>query len=184
MFYLMSYLGFLARDTLFSLLVRLHYTDLITLVKAKPYLSKITGTKYFEEQWKNYNIRLIKIEYVEYGPWSTHEVDRQGLKHGLTTSYDYNNRKTATQEYINDQKHGLYTHFYQTGLQANRETNAIMFQIMYQHDLKNGSHRLWSLDGEIEVTTTYKDGFSEGLEIYHSVDQKSWIEYRKGKKMV
>jgi antitoxin component YwqK of YwqJK toxin-antitoxin module len=79
-------LGMLDQSSLFQLLVRLHYPDLINLCKSRNYLYKITCTEWFIDSWKKYNVWTKSIK-----PASRHiifrEVDRLGVKHGLTQKY-------------------------------------------------------------------------------------------------
>jgi antitoxin component YwqK of YwqJK toxin-antitoxin module len=127
--------------------------------------------RYFEEQWKKYNIHVIKSEIKE-GYYNTKEVDRLNLRHGLTTYYCGGNSKLSTQEYVQDVKHGLYNHWYVNG--------PLMFQIMYQNGVRHGAYQSWELDGNLEITSNYQNGLEEGLEIDYSDDDRTWREHHKG----
>ena len=163
----MSYFGFLSRDTLFSVLIRIRYVDLRNLVLAKPYLGYITATKYFEACWKEYNIRLVK------GLLYTSEVDLDSLKHGVTTLYDTEKNKQETQEYVCGVRNGL-RQFY-------RETGELGSQSMYQNDLKTGLYHTWDPRGNLQLRRTLKDNKEHGLSIEYS-DPIRWTEYDQGVK--
>lgn len=53
----MSHFEILAKDTLFEVLIRMHYSDLINFKIAYPKVLSMTETSYFKERWNAYNIR-------------------------------------------------------------------------------------------------------------------------------
>ena len=53
-----TYFPLLDWSSLFELLVRLHYEDLINLCKVRNYLYRITCTPHFQAEWKKYNISV------------------------------------------------------------------------------------------------------------------------------
>lgn len=109
-----TYFCLLDSASLFCLLVRLHYEDLMNLCKARCYLWKIVCTPYFQEEWKKYNIKVEIMRTIEYDD-SDHEmdliehreVDRLQRQHGVTTSYDEKDGTLYLKcDYIQDIKEG------------------------------------------------------------------------------
>jgi len=93
-----TYFSLLDKDSLFFFLSRLHYPDLISLCKAYNYLWKITCTSYFQEKWKEYNIRTVNLSHDKYR--RTVQIDRLQVKHGSTYDGSYNGYAVRTEEYI------------------------------------------------------------------------------------
>jgi hypothetical protein len=83
----------LDKSSLFALLVRMHYPDLVNLCKVQNYLYEITTTPWFQQEWKKYNIKMIVEEKDSELRHS--ECDRLGNWHGLTTIYGYDYERTS-----------------------------------------------------------------------------------------
>ena len=142
----MSYLGFLDKDTLFYLLVRLHYEDLWNLCKTYGYLYKIICTECFQEAWKEYNIRVEASRSAEF------EVDRLGLSHGKTVVYG-GNGGTDEINYVQGVLHGLT---------IENSSDDVKTVKMYVNGVRHGLTTHLNYTGTIEEIP-YIDGVKTGL---------------------
>jgi hypothetical protein len=92
-----TFLGFLDKSSIFQLLLRVHYEDLMNLCKARTYVWRITCTPYLQECWKKYNITTVETKTIN--SFITCETDRLDRSHGTTYVYD-NVLKMRNKEYI------------------------------------------------------------------------------------
>lgn len=107
-----TYFAFLDFASLFSLLVRLHYEDLVNLCRSRNYLWRITCTPIFQEVWKSYNITVRIYKYDKptlLGVSEIHsEVDRCNKLHGKQLRYNNNNELSESDDFVQDVCHGVH----------------------------------------------------------------------------
>lgn len=148
-----TYLSLLDRSSIFELLLRLHYPDLIAVCKSHNYLYKITTTPWFQEKWKEYNITteivVTRGYYNEIDIIQHKQVDRQGMKHGLTLAYFENGFLLSKCDYIQDVKNGYETVYV--------EDSARYYVTPYVNDMKHGQEMRYYEDDTI-IYTSYIDG--------------------------
>ena len=172
---LMNYLFLLDRASLFSLLVRLHYEDLINLCKAHGYLWKLICTNWFQAEWKRYNIHIeitkeiwpsladetVSITYHK-------EVDRLGLEHGKSIGYFPDG--TIAYEYSFDQgiKHGTF-------IEHVSEGHTVV--TTFENGINHGPSIVYFDDGSIRYST-YVNGVRQGLCRDQQADSSTWTNYQ------
>jgi hypothetical protein len=113
-----TYLGFLDNACLFQLLVRLHYEDLMNLCKCRTYLWKIVCTPWFQQEWKKYNITIVKTAHA------VMERDRLDINHGLTERYS---------PYSNEKRLRVIQQYHQGVLQSSKECLSMTRTIKYTY---------------------------------------------------
>lgn len=194
-----TYFSLLDWSSLFQLLVRFHYEDLIALCKSHNYLYRIICAPYFQECWKKYNIKTIIND-------KTHiDVDRLGNKHGKVTTYDNDKiieqydciQNVATGMYIERKKidkdvcivnglaHGLTTQCHSNGIEYISYQNGIRHGVSrrynskessnledYTDGLKHGIQIDWWSNGVIARIKYFKNGRSHGKETWWRCDGK------------
>ena len=180
--------GLLDGASLFSLLVRLHYEDLMNLCKSRRYLWKITSTHWFQEKWKEYNVKTVDTDYA------TMEIDRLGITHGRTERYLYGDRRIlaiqqyhqgliqSSVEFIIINKTVTYT--YIDGIQydsaISHDENRISYRSNKNH-LAHGLYKDYYADGRINWTE-YDETQFHGLRIKWRPNGslKKIVRYRNG----
>jgi antitoxin component YwqK of YwqJK toxin-antitoxin module len=151
-------LGFLDWSSIFQLLVRLHYPDLINLCKAKPYLWKITWTSWFIDSWKKYNVRTVETKTKT--KLITKELDRLNWPHGKMCIYKGDK---LYKEYVyiygileSSQARHKYHHYFDTYtyLEGNVHMNRTVYRddgqvtyICYNNNVQNGLTRYYDSAG-------------------------------------
>ena len=86
-----TYFGLLDKASIFEVLLRLHYVDLINLLKVRSYLTSMTATKYFCVKWKSYNVRKVRTKKRSPNERRICEKDRLRQRHGTLRVYQNNN---------------------------------------------------------------------------------------------
>lgn len=141
-----SYLHILDEASLFELLLRLHYEDLINTCKVYNSLYKISVTPYFQEAWKKYNIK-VEIQEILDGEIVDHVArDRLGRRHGVSVRYSKKKLK-STVDFIMDIKDGL------TSVYDGVSTRIMPFKNGYRH----GQTTLIDVDGTIHYYSHVED---------------------------
>ena len=154
-----TYLEYLDDASLFQLLVRLHYPDLINLCKATPYLWKITCTPWFQESWKKYNVN------VHDGRYTTEEVDTNGLKHGICWTYGSQQQLLSEVEYVQGLRCGTGKYW---------STGAYFIDTFVMNKLHGPSAIYWQ--DKVEYRT-YVAGLQQGLiKIYYNDGRIIWAD--------
>ena len=159
-----TYLCYLDDASLFELLKRLHYEDLINLCKTRRYLYKIICTPFFQESWKKYNISIVTS--VKAYQKRVDEVDRNGLKHGVCRLYNVkNNELLAEVEHIQGLRCGLGKYW----------ADGIHFIDTFVSDKPHGSSVVYWHD-KVEYQS-YIEGKQQGLiRSYYKDGRRYWAE--------
>jgi antitoxin component YwqK of YwqJK toxin-antitoxin module len=205
-----SYFGLLDKACLFEVLVRIHYVDLMNLLKVRLYLTNMTATNYFWKKWKAYNIRTI------FRKSSTKrlviEKDRLNRRHGTAFIYHYD-LLFEQSEFVNGLRNGITIRYHDNGLVQSRVTfiDGKMQGLRYQYEddgmlietknfergVRKGITTLYDDDGSIELTErgnawwpngqrkricTYKGRCIEGKCQHWSEDGVKWpdVYYKRG----
>lgn len=164
-----TYFGFLDRASLFQLLLRLHYPDLINICKSQPYLYKITCTPHFQEEWKKYNITTIQKASKDQK--DTTEVDRCNIKHGDHIVYFMDGTILAVFPYIQNVKHGDTTQYFKDG-RILRQT--------FINGVENGCRTYEHPNEGIYSHENYVNGQCHGLWRFYADDWIRWREHEYG----
>lgn len=181
----MSYLGFLDKDTLFSLLVRLHYEDLVALCKVKNYLWKIVCTEGFQEAWVSYNIRTVHISKNR-----TKEVDRLNRQHGRDLYYNYKGEIVHDIPYVQGKINGICKYTDQDKTITSPVTDGVQHGLVtfeyaggnvekYSHIRGLWEGLQWHFQGNCRILKQYRNGGLNGYfyEWYSDGARKSMCNY-------
>jgi antitoxin component YwqK of YwqJK toxin-antitoxin module len=183
----MSYLKLLDDACLFSLLVRLHYPDLINICKAYNKLYKISVTPWFQSEWVAYNIKVItECGYDRQA--MTHRlicvvrhicVDRLGKNHGKSISYVESTCVILRSEnYIHGKQNGLTTCY--NRWEPSDEGADIRFDVNYTDGKKHGLCIVEKLNGTFKYQV-FVDGLLNGLcRTHHSDGRRTFKEFVNG----
>jgi antitoxin component YwqK of YwqJK toxin-antitoxin module len=193
-----TYLSLLDDASLFSLLLRLHYPDLVNLCKSHNYLYKITCTTWFQKEWKRYNIQT-RIGYKDEDKSYKVEidVDRLGNTHGKVTIYDKNNKMIKQYACVQNVVNGLYIERIANqmgkdacvvdglahGLTTQYHSDCTEY-ISYRGGIRHGITRRYYPDDNVSNLEDYTDGLQHGIQIdWWSHGEIAHISYyKKGKR--
>jgi antitoxin component YwqK of YwqJK toxin-antitoxin module len=167
----MTYFSLLDKDSLFALLLRLHYDDLWNLCKTKNYLYKITCTPHFQDEWTKYNIRTEIVTVVddrdhdyqsdaEPTMIEHRQVDRLNRQHGSTDSYFEDETLYSQCDYVAGVKQG-HELIYEGGLLCHR--------IPYVQNVKHGARIAYYNHCEGGSLDSYVNGKFHGLDWSYGV---------------
>jgi antitoxin component YwqK of YwqJK toxin-antitoxin module len=174
-----TYLGFLDVACLFQLLRRLHYEDLVNICKTYNYLYSITCTDWFQEEWKNYNIRINITEEIETNfpyddfkvTWHK-QVDRLNQKHGKSIGYLEDGRIYYDYSYIQGRKHGIHIDY-----AANPDHYTLVDN--FENGTMHGPFVGYRSDGST-LYRTYVNGKQQGMARDEELDQIVWKDCYDG----
>ena len=147
--------------SLFQILVRLHYPDLLNMVQARPYLTRVIQTKHFQNEWNKYNLRL---EIINQDNTWIRQIDRLNKKHGHCVVRNARFILSDTQ-YIQDIIHGIeYTYHDMTGSKKS--------EINYANGVKCGVSTYYNVDGSLHQSYEYVNGAITGqvLKYFHGAN--------------
>jgi antitoxin component YwqK of YwqJK toxin-antitoxin module len=167
-----TYLGFLDKASLFSLLLRLHYCDLIKLCKVRNYLYRITCTPHFTTAWNEYNLTSVKTINQQTNDILIEHVDRLGKHHGLSQLYDNAGNLISSQTYVQNQLEGIRTLWYRS-LPQQKEIEETYF-----NNKLNGQLSTWTLNGTLRATFSYKNDKLDGINREYTDDEIILGEFR------
>lgn len=167
-----TYLDLLDSSTIFELLVRLHYQDLIAICKIYCSLYKITTTSFFQEEWKTYNIRTVTWQKDE-STYISMELDRTNLRHGTYREYIENGIVLLETNYIQDYKHGSEVKW------NNDEENKLRSVESFRNGQLHGKCIYYGEDGNIQELS-YVNGISDGVHRDIMADGMIKISQTKG----
>lgn len=185
----MSYFYFLHKDTVFEVLVRMHYSDLQNFKLSYPNVCAMTETTYFINKWNAYNLRLEthttqKCRIAGHPPvayvWEV-QMDRLRNLHGkghkyILETYATNKQMVTSEEYVQNKYHGTYIEYGQVYKTLNHE---------YTYD--NGQVTKYITSGKDNhvYSTTYgshNDHGRHGLHRHYYDDGRiHWLEFKNGK---
>jgi hypothetical protein len=164
----MDYLNLLDKSSSFELLVRLHYSDLQSIIIAHPELFRLTQSDHFRDRWKLYNIHTIEENIGEFIPnQAIVEVDRLGNRHGLAR---VGNKKTLS--YVNGLLHGLEIDYHDRG--------KVRMKTYWHNGLKQGTSTHYRDDGSVYETIMFVNGKRHGPTIKYSAGEITWQEWFNG----
>lgn len=149
----MSYLSLLDRSSLFELLVRLHYEDLVNICKTRNFLYRITCTSHFQESWKKYNLKEITFSGHEVTATVYTSVDRLGKRHGKATVITPDGFKTEEYEYCQGKIDGIHKSWCENGA---------FEQTPYVNGLRHGL-QITHYNQSYSKYTSYVNGVLNGL---------------------
>ena len=147
--------------SLYEVLLRLHYPDLINICRSRSYLYKITCTPHFQDEWKKYNIRTTIAN-----PTHTAEVDRLGLNHGNRVERYRDGSIAGVYPYVQAALHGNSVQYFKDG-RILRKT--------FVNGTENGCRTHEDPDG-VYSYENYSNGQCHGLWRFYAED---WIRWRE-----
>lgn len=150
-----TYFCLLDMASLFQVLLRIHYPDLLNLIEARPYLKKlIHNGKHFQHEWNRYNLHL---EIIKQDNTWIRQIDRLRKKHGHCIVRNDRFILSDTQ-YIQDVIHGIeYKYYDMTGLK--RST------VNYKNNKRHGLATYYNADGTLHQQYDYIDDVVNGYVI-------------------
>lgn len=170
---MLTYLNLLDFASLFELLVLLSYSDLRSMLAAKPWLYRITNTNLFSESWKKRHI-ILQINKKANGYRFEIEVDStNNLRHGTyrvyiddfcysETEYIQGNPMTSSERHPN-------------GFVMSETTYSSIGEVSY------GSRTVWREDGRLLCIAPLKHGGYHGPVFHYEQDgQIKLQEYSHG----
>lgn len=153
-----TYFSLLDDASVFYLLIRVHYEDLMNLCKAYNSLWKLVCTPHFQIEWKAYNIQTVETPLIN--GLITVELDRLHKAHGRVREYK-NNRLYKESIYINDVEQYRQIHGF-----GHIETSTYSYigDTEYKTVIREYHNGEWS-------QICYKDNIPSGLCQYYDKDQ-------------